>query len=216
MRKFIKIIIMIVLFVALLCIFINFGIIFKENKKIMGAAEAKPAQCALVLGCGVRADGTPSNMLYDRLEVGIELYKSGKADKLIMSGDHGRKNYDEVNVMKQFAIDRGVPSEDIFMDHAGFCTYDSIYRARDIFEVSNMVIVSQKYHLYRALYIADMLGVPACGVTADKRPYPGQFVRSSRELLARTKDFIGGIVKPKPKYLGEALPVNGNGNVTND
>lgn len=214
-KKAFKIILMIIVTIIIVCIFINFGIILKERKKIINSEDAS-AECALVLGCGVRPDGTPSNMLSDRLLTGIKLYNDGNVKKLIMSGDHGRKNYDEVNVMKQFAISHGVPSEDIFMDHAGFCTYDSVCRAKEIFMADNLIIVSQKYHLYRSLYIADMLGISAHGVSADLNSYPGQQVRGAREILARVKDFFTGIFKPNPKYLGEAIPVSGNGDITND
>ena len=177
---------------------------------------SKKADCILVLGCGVRADGTPSKMLEDRLKTGIELYKKGVAPKIIMSGDHGKVTYDEVNLMKSYAMTNGVPSEDIFMDHAGFSTYESMYRARDIFQVDSLVIVTQEYHLYRAIYNAKSLGLDACGVSADLRSYPGQTSRDIREVLARCKDFAYCIFSPKPTYLGEAIPVSGNGNVTND
>lgn len=106
-------------------------------------------------------------MLEDRLKQGIKLYELGASDRLLMSGDHGRKEYDEVNVMKKFAIDAGVPSEHIFMDHAGFSTYESLYRARDIFQADRIIIVTQKYHLYRAMYIAEKLGLEAYGVASD-------------------------------------------------
>ena len=171
--------------------------------------------CILVLGAGVWGN-SPSPMLEDRLLEGIKLYQSGVANKIIMTGDHGRKEYDEVNVMKDFAIDKGVPSEDIFMDHAGFSTYESIYRARDIFEAKKVIIVTQKYHLYRALYIANQLGIEAYGVGADPREYVGQSMRELREILARNKDFVKCIFKPEPTYLGDVIPVSGNGNLTND
>lgn len=179
-------------------------------------AAKENADCIIVLGCQVHSNGVPSHMLEDRLSRGVELYKSGAAPKLLMSGDHGRQEYNEVAAMKQFAIDRGVPSQDVFMDHAGFSTYDSLYRARDIFGAKKVIIVSQKYHLYRALYIADSLGLDACGVTADYRTYVGQKQRDVREVLARCKDFCSAIIKPKPKYLGEAIPISGDGNVTQD
>ena len=133
----------------------------------------KDIDCILVLGAGVWGN-SPSPMLEDRLLEGIKLYKNGVANKIIMTGDHGRKEYDEVNVMKSFAIDKGVPSEDIFMDHAGFSTYESIYRARDIFEAKKVIVVTQKYHLYRALYIANQLGIEAYGVGSDPRQYVGK------------------------------------------
>lgn len=179
-------------------------------------ASGLEADCILVLGAGVHPDGSPSNMLEDRLVCGIELYEAGASGKLLMSGDHGRKNYDEVNVMKKFAVDLGVPSEDIFMDHAGFSTYESMYRAHAVFEADKVVIVTQRYHLYRALYAAKKLGLDAYGVASDRQTYAGQTRRDVREVLARGKDFITGIFKPEPTYLGEAIPVNGDGNVTND
>ena len=171
--------------------------------------------CILVLGAGIWGD-KPSPMLEDRLNTAIDLYKKGIASKLIMSGDHGTKDYDEVNIMKEYAIEKGVSSEDIFMDHAGFSTYDSIYRAKEIFKVNRMIIVTQKYHLYRALYIAKKMGVDAYGYASDQRLYAGQKMRDLREILARDKDFIKCIFKPKPKYLGEIIPVSGNGDITND
>ena len=158
----------------------------------------------------------PSPMLEDRLLKGIELYNEGIAPKIIMSGDHGQKEYDEVNIMKEYAINAGVPSEDVFMDHAGFSTYESIYRAKEIFGVKNVVIVTQEYHLYRAIYIANKLGIKAYGVNTDPRDYAGQLYREVREILARNKDFVKSIFKPKSTYLGESIPINGNGNITND
>lgn len=180
------------------------------------AAELEEIDCVLVLGCGLEADGSPSPMLHDRLQQGVALYQKEATPKLLVSGDHGREEYDEVNAMKRFAEEQGVPSEDVFMDHAGFSTYESVYRARDIFQVRRMVIVTQEYHLSRALYIAKRLGIEAWGVPADPRTYSGQTARDLREILARDKDFLTCILKPKPTYLGKAIPVNGNGNLTND
>lgn len=180
------------------------------------AAELEEIDCVLVLGCGLEADGSPSPMLHDRLQQGVALYQKEAAPKLLVSGDHGREEYDEVNAMKRFAEEQGVPSEDVFMDHAGFSTYESVYRARDIFQVRRMVIVTQEYHLSRALYIAKRLGIEAWGVPADPRTYSGQTARDLREILARDKGFLTCILKPKPTYLGKAIPVNGNGNLTND
>ena len=172
--------------------------------------------CILVLGAGVWSGGRPSHMLADRMDVAIGAYEAGGAPKLLMSGDHGRKEYDEVNVMKDYAINAGVPSEDVFMDHAGFSTYESIYRARDVFLAKRVLIVTQGYHLYRALYVARSLGLDAEGVAADLRTYKGQSYYSLREVLARCKDFAMCIFKPLPTYLGETIPVSGSGDLTND
>ena len=177
------------------------------------AAELENTDCVLVLGAGVR-DGSPTPMLRDRLITGISLYESGAAPKIIMSGDHGREDYDEVNVMKSYAVENGVPDGDVFMDHAGFSTYDSVYRAKAVFEADSIIIVTQKYHLYRALYIAERLGVNAVGVSADLDDYSGQLKRDLREIAARDKDFFSCLFKPKPKYLGEKIPVSGDGNIT--
>lgn len=177
------------------------------------AAELENTDCVLILGAGVR-DGNPTPMLRDRLITGISLYKSGAAPKIIMSGDHGREDYDEVNVMKSYAVENGVPDSDVFMDHAGFSTYDSVYRAKAVFEADSIIIVTQKYHLYRALYIAERLGVNAVGVSADLDDYSGQLKRDLREIAARDKDFFSCLFKPEPKYLGEKIPVSGDGNIT--
>ena len=180
------------------------------------AAELKDVDCIVVLGCQVKDDGKPSDMLADRLRRGIELYNQGVAPKIIMSGDHGQKEYDEVNTMKQVAVDAGIPSNDIFMDHAGFSTYESLYRAKEIFEADKIIVVTQKYHLYRTMYIAEKLGIEAYGVNADYHTYWGQSNREAREILARCKDFIKTIFKPEPTYLGDAIPVSGDGDITND
>jgi vancomycin permeability regulator SanA len=170
----------------------------------------------LVLGCGVWGE-KPSHMLEDRLMVGIELCKKGASEKLLMSGDHGRDEYDEVNVMKKFATDRGLDSEDVFMDHAGFSTYESMYRARDIFKAKKVLIVTQEYHLYRAVYDARKLGLDAYGIAAGSLynfSVATNTYNDTREMLARCKDFIYCVIQPEPTYLGEAIPINSSGELT--
>ncbi|NLF80088.1 MAG: DUF218 domain-containing protein [Clostridia bacterium] len=174
------------------------------------------ADCILVLGAGVTKSGGPSPMLADRLAAGVALYQAQAADKLLMSGDHGRKDYDEVNAMKDYAIARGIPTGDVFMDHAGFSTYESVYRCRDVFAAQKIIIVTQEYHLYRALYIAERLGLEAYGVAADQRAYAGQGLRDLREVAARAKDFLNCLIQPPPTFLGEMIPVSGDGDATND
>lgn len=172
--------------------------------------------CILILGAGVLEDGSPSAMLKDRLDRGIELYKMGVSDRIIMSGDHGTDGYDEVNTMKKYAVDMGVPSEHIFMDHAGFSTYESMYRAKEVFCAENIVVVTQEYHLYRALYVAKSLGLNAFGVPAENIRYYRQTYRHARELLARAKDMLYTFTLPEPSFLGDKIPVSGNGDITND
>lgn len=180
------------------------------------AAAMEDVDCILVLGCKVKSNGVPSDMLEDRLRRGVELFHAGAAPKLLMSGDHGTMTYNEVQSMKQYAIDNEIASSDIFMDHAGFSTYESIYRAQDIFQANKIIIVTQEYHLYRALYIANALGIEAYGVDADYRNYSGQTAMDIREILARNKDFLTSIFKPEPTYRGDVIPIWGSGDLTND
>lgn len=215
-------------FIILICLaFVGMSMIFIINSYVKSvaknniltleeAATIEDVDCIIVLGCLVRDDGSLSAMLRDRLIRGIELYEASAAPKLLMSGDHGRADYDEVNAMKRYAIDNGIPSENIFMDHAGFSTYETIYRAKEIFCTDKVIIVSQGYHLYRALYIAEQLGIEAYGVSADLNTYSGQMNRDVREILARCKDFCMCILKPEPTCLGETIPISGNGDITND
>ncbi len=198
---------------------INGIVVGAASKRILTQEEAaalSDVDCILVLGCLVHADGGPSDMLHDRLQVGVDLYHLGAAPKLLMTGDHGRVDYDEVDAMKQFAVDSGIETQHIFMDHAGFSTYESMYRAKEIFGAKKIIIVTQYYHLYRAVYIANQLGLDAYGVSSDLNVYWGQTKRDIREVLARVKDFGTSIFKPEPTYLGETIPIWGDGNLTND
>ena len=218
MGKIMKIILIVIIIIILFVLTINLYVKKSSRKQILTSkmvSQLEDIDCIIILGAGIW-NGRPSHMLEDRLLTGIELYKNGVAPKIIMSGDHGREDYDEVNVMKDFAIEKGVPSEDIFMDHAGFSSYESIYRAKEIFKAKKVVIVTQEYHLYRSLYIANSLGLEAYGVGSDPRQYVGATYRELREILARNKDFVKCIFKPAPTYLGETIPVSGSGDVTND
>ena len=197
---------------------INAYMMLSTRDRILTVQEAAQleADCVLVLGAGLWRDGRPSMMLADRLGVGIDVYNRGGFDRMLMTGDHGREEYDEVNAMKTYAMEKGVPSSHIFMDHAGFSTYESMYRARDIFEVKKVIIVTQHYHLYRALYNAERMGIEAYGVPSDVRNYARQRYFDFREYFARVKDFVWGIFQPAPTYLGAAIPITGDGDITND
>ena len=170
-----------------------------------------PHDCALVLGARVYKSGALSPMLADRVLTGVELYKNGVVPKLIMSGDYENKDYDEVGPMKDFALGQGVPNQDIDIDPAGFSTYDSMYRAKNVFAVRRVIIVTQKFHLYRAVYIARAIGIDAYGIIADRRDYQNLWYNSVRESLARVKDFFVVLIRPKPTYLGNFIPNTKNG-----
>lgn len=217
-KQLLKYFIIIFIILIVLILGTNFFVIFTTKKNILSEEQVSSnsdIDCILVLGAGVWQN-KPSHMLEDRLLQAVSLYNNNVASKIIVSGDHGQEDYDEVNVMKSFLIEHGIPSEDIFMDHAGFSSYDSIYRAKEIFKVKKLVIVTQKYHLYRSIYIAKSLNLTAYGVASNPRSYSGQIFREIREILARNKDVVKCIFKPNPKYLGETIPVSGNGDITND
>ena len=187
----------------------------KRIVTIEEAAELEKADCILALGCRVYSNGSMSPMLRDRVQLALDVYNTGVSDKLLMSGDHGQTDYNEVQAMKDYLIENGVASSDVFMDHAGFSTYDSVYRAKAVFNAERIIIVTHRFHLYRALYIAERLGIEAYGVAAEDL-YAGNTRREVREILARDKDLVKCIFKPKPTFLGEIIDVHGDGDRTND
>lgn len=154
----------------------------------------------LVLGCGVKPNGEPSDMLEDRLRTAVALYEQGIAPVILLSGDHEYDDYNEIEAMKRFCLDAGIPEQAIVCDRYGLSTYDSIVRAEKLFGIKRAVIVTQKYHLYRALYIARKSGMEAIGVDADIRTYRLQWYRDLREMLARCKDFYTTQRGIAPKY----------------
>lgn len=190
---------------------INLQVQRTAERKVYGASDVPSQAVALVLGAKVYGDGRLSDMFHDRCQTAVGLYKTGKVGKILVSGDHGRKEYDEVNAAKAYLLASGVAGKDIFLDHAGFDTYDSVYRARDVFEVKSMVVVTQGYHLPRALFIAHELGVEAVGVGADLRIYGGENYRNFREEFAVVKAWFDVILKSRPKFLGDPIPVSGDG-----
>ena len=179
--------------------------------------ELPEADCVLVLGALVFDDEQLSGVLQDRMDTAIAIYEAGKADVLLLSGDHGQTDYDEVNAMMDYAMFRGVPKEDIFLDHAGFSTYESMYRARDVFCVESIIIVTQQVNLDRAIYDARKLGLAAVGVNSDKHVYGNEEQQALREMLARMKDyFYVNVFLPEPTYLGDAIPIWGSSALTHD
>ncbi|MDD4378274.1 MAG: ElyC/SanA/YdcF family protein [Eubacteriales bacterium] len=218
------VIITIIIFIA--CLSINGHVVIKEKGNIVYSKDSRTkeinqedltklkemkADSILVLGAGVYEDGTPTPMLKDRLDTGIELYKAGVADKILLTGDNGQEEYNEIHTMLTYVKNKGIPAEDIFCDHAGFSTYDSLYRAKDIFKNRKLIVVTQTYHLYRALYIGNKLGMETLGVGSDQEKYSGQYMREAREILARIKDYFKVKMKSKSLLGGEAIPINGNG-----
>jgi SanA protein len=175
-------------------------------------AEVPHAQAALVLGAQIYRDGRPSIMLRDRVNAAAELYRAGRVDKLLLSGDHSRVDYDEVGTMRALLLAQGIPGEDIFTDHAGFDTWDSAQRAKRVFDVSSAVVVTQGFHMARALYDARRAGLKATGYAADRRQY-GKIMGKLRvrEALARVKTMGDVVTGADPHFLGAEIPISGDG-----
>ncbi len=173
-------------------VIINAAMIHAGSMRLREVSElnGNGVDCVLVLGAGLKADGTPSHMLEDRIKVGVEALNATGADYILMSGDHSDVYYNEPLAMKKYAMEMGVPEEKILMDGKGYSTNESLTRADKIYNFDNIVVITQEYHLYRALYIADMCDIEAVGVSADLRPYRNQIMREVREILARVKDFF--------------------------
>ncbi len=229
MKKFMIFMISIVLIVALGLVAINFYVVQKGGERVIASTVSEDSsltaeeleevkshdyQVALVLGAGLNARGEPSQVLQDRLDLAIYLYEEKAVEKLLLSGDNGQITYNEVQPMFEYVRSQGVKDEDIFLDYAGFSTYESIYRAKAVFEVEDMIIVTQKYHLYRAYLIAEAMGIEASGLGANQSANSRDWGMESREALARVKDFFYCIFKPEPTYLGEEISIGGNGDVT--
>lgn len=178
--------------------------------------DVPETEAALILGAKVFSDGRLSSIMKDRADSGLELYKAGKVKKLLVSGDHGTKNYDEVNTVKDYLLSRGLRADDLFLDHAGFDTYDSLYRARDIFQLKSVIVVTQKFHQPRALYIGKSLNLEVYGYIADKQEYQGMVWNELRECVARSKAVVDVVTGAKPKFLGEPIPIEGDSKLSWD
>lgn len=205
--------------IFLLCIFtFEYSTISLRTQPLMyNEINAVPeAQTALLLGARVYPSGRLSDIMRDRALIAIELYNAGKVEKILVSADHGQKEYDEVNAIKNFLLENNIPKEVIYLDHAGFDTYDSVTRAKDIFEVKSMTIVTQEFHLPRALYIAKKKNIPVYGMIADKQHYQDAQKYTFREYLARVKAVLEIMFGAKPKYLGEPVPLSESSNASWD
>lgn len=201
MKKIFKYILIVLIVIILVPVIINFYVILStKNRIVSGNSELlTDIDYIVILGAGIRR-GKPSPMLEDRLKTGISLYNNDISNKILITGDHENNDYDEVTVMKNYLLDQGIPEEDIVLDNYGISTYDSIYRVKDVYKANKVVIVSQRYHLYRALLLSNNLNLESYGVEANLRYYYGQGYREIREILARNKDFIKGMIKPKAVY----------------
>ena len=203
--------------VFLFSLFVNLHMVLSTKKYVYTQKELVPSKTAVIVpGAKVYQGGYLSTAFKDRIVSGVELLKTGKAEKILLSGDHGRKTYDEVNTGRNFILNNypQIAHENIFMDHAGFSTYETMYRAKAVFCVEDAVIVTQKFHLARSIYIARKLGIDAVGYEAVESVGFRKRIRMSwalREYLARVKAFMSVAFHTKPTYLGEQIPISGDG-----
>ncbi len=221
-KRVIKNLLSIILVFILVIVAINLYTVLLSSPYIYTMDEIEKIDnhtVTMALGAKVYSNGNLSYVLRDRVDYAIELYKSGKAKKIIFSGDHGTKEYDEVNAMFEYAQSKGIDKADIFLDHAGFSTYDSMYRAKEVFLCEDIIIITQSFHIYRSVYIARRIGLNAIGIKSNQHNYylSTDIKNNMRECLARVKDFIYvEITRPKPKYLGSTIPIIGDGFLTHD
>ena len=216
-KKFLKILLLLSLIGAIIFGGIQIYVNSFAKGRLVSPATAPSVDAVMILGAYVYENGNPSPVLQDRLDYGYEIYQAGKAKKIIVTGDHGTIQYDEVNVMKDYLLKKGVPAQDIFLDHAGFDTYDSMYRARDIFGVKSLIISTQQFHINRALYISQRLGLDSYGYPSDDNILPRIQLQNVRESLAKVKAVLEtDILRNKPRLLGPKIPISGDGRATFD
>jgi SanA protein len=175
-------------------------------------ALVPPTETALVLGASVKQNGELSPVLQARADAAVALYNAHKVDKILVTGDNSSVGHNEVNPTGRYLLSKGVPKENIFLDHAGFDTYSSVYRAKTVFGVTSLVIVSQSFHLPRALMVAHALGVPASAFVAQGDSL--YLYNWAREVPATLKSMIDLAIERVPKYLGDVISIKGNGAAT--
>ena len=189
----------------------NILVLVKGNDSVSDPEDAPHAQTAIVLGALVEPDGNMSKMLADRVDQAIRLWKDGKVDRVLVSGDHGQWTYDEPTVMKDAMVEAGVPPKDVFTDHAGFNTWATMERAKKVFQVKDAIVVTQGFHMPRALYLADEAGLDATGVTSDLHSYGKEGVKSDiREFVSRPKA-VFDVIRDAPTIGGPPVPITGDG-----
>lgn len=201
--------------VSLVAIWVTNSIVKSKTANVIYTQinDVPKTKVAIIFGAGINGN-KPSRYLKDRLDAGISLYKNNKVDKILLSGDNGRDEHDELTVMKLYCYENGIDTNKIYVDYAGFDSYSTMYRAKHIFKVDTAILVSQKYHLNRCIYIGDQLGIKSYGYSANRGIYSGYKYYSFREKLSITKAVFDVVRNRKPKYLGKTIDVNGANNYT--
>lgn len=191
-------------------VIINFLIHGLSSSYIYDKVKSLPhTQVVLIPGAAILPDGRLSEVFKERVDKAIEVYNAHKVKKILVSGDNSTIWHNEVNPVRDYLLKKGIPDEDIFLDHAGFDTYSSLYRARDIFHAESIIVVTQPFHLRRAVFTGRFLHIKTYGVPADEK-YP-ELKNDIREIFANEKAFMDLAIHRKPKYLGDAIPITGDG-----
>ena len=216
MKKYLKIILYLAVFGLIALVSVNYYVTSITKKHIYNSIRRFPKNdVGIIFGAGINGD-RPSKYLKDRLDAGILLYKAKRINKILLSGDNGRQEYDELTVVKNYCFRHGVDTAKIFIDYAGFDTYSTMYRAKHIFKIKRATLISQKYHLNRAIYIGQQLGIKPVGYSANKGEYKGYVYVTFREYLSIFKSFFDVLRNREPHFLGNPIDINGVSNYSKE
>lgn len=213
MRRWLTYTVWVLLAVTLLCA-VMLGYVASQTRGYIyqTVSDVPATEVAMVLGASVTSAGDLSGILKERADEAVALYRAGKVKKILVTGDNGTVSHNEVDPTGRYLASLGIKADDIFLDHAGFDTYSSMYRARDVFAVGSVTVVSQGFHLPRAVFLARSMGLTAYGIEA-----PGSGVmlfNYVREIPATVKALYDVLFSRTPKYLGPQFPVSGDGRAT--
>lgn len=216
MKKYFKILLYLVIIGLVTIVSINYYVKSSTKKNIYYSIKRFPKNdVGIIFGAGINGD-QPSKYLKDRLDTGILLYKANRINKILLSGDNGRDEYDELTVMKNYCFNHGVDTTKIFVDYAGFDTYSTMYRAKHIFNIKRATLISQEYHLNRAIYIGQKLGIKSVGYSANNGEYLGYKYVTFREYGSICKSFFDVLRNREPRFLGNPIDINGVSNYSKE
>ena len=216
MKKYLKIALYLAIIGLVAIVSVNYYVKSSTKKHIYYSLKKFPKNdVGIVFGAGINGD-QPSKYLKDRLDAGIALYKANRINKILLSGDNGRDEYDELTVMKNYCYKHGVDTTKIFIDYAGFDTYSTMYRAKHIFNIKKATLISQEYHLNRAIYIGQKLGIKSVGYSANNGEYLGYKYVTFREYGSIFKSFFDVLRNREPRFLGNPIDINGVSNYSKE
>jgi len=216
LKKYLKIALYLAIIGLVAIISVNYYVKSSTKKNIYYSIKKFPKNdVGIIFGAGINGD-QPSKYLKDRLDAGIALYKANRINKILLSGDNGRDEYDELTVMKNYCFKHGVDTTKIFIDYAGFDTYSTMYRAKHIFNIKKATLISQEYHLNRAIYIGQKLGIKSVGYSANNGEYLGYKYVTFREYGSVFKSFFDVLRNREPRFLGNPIDINGVANYSKE